>query len=264
MSIRRIISRIGAEPRPIRFLASRVLWRLGISRFFVARRNGYRVRFHPSAVSAAVWADPAHLNPEEEFVAARLRAGETYVDVGANVGLLTMRAASVVGPRGRVIAIEAHPRTHRFLEDNLRLSGLDGRVQAIHRAVGEAPGMLTFTDFMSDDQNHVSVDGAGMLVPVERLDDLVPAGPVALLKVDVEGFELQVFRGAPAVLERTRAVLFESWDHHAARFGNSAAAVVALLRSSGFTVHRLEGRELRPFGDDDGSPGCENLVALRD
>lgn len=262
MRLGAVWSRLRAEPHPWRLVCSRLLWRAGLSTRFVIERKGYRVRFHPSAVSAEAWIAPQQSVEEEEFVASRLRAGDTYVDVGANVGLLALRAASVVGRTGRVIAIEAHPRTAGFLADNVALNGF-AQVQVVHRAVGESDGTLTFTDFVSDDQNHVQVDGAGVAVRVQRLDELVPAGPIALLKVDVEGFELAVFRGAEGVLDRTQAVLFESWDRHATRYGHTAAEVVALLRARGFRVHRLVRGALEPVIGPGGSPSCENLVALR-
>ena len=259
---RHLWTRLRAEPRPLRFLVSRLLWRSGLSRRLVVQRNGYRIRFHPSAVSAAAWADPRFTSEEESFIASRLRAGDCYVDVGANVGLLALRAASVVGPSGRVIAIEAHPRTFRFLQENAMLNAFSS-LQPIHRAVGEAEGTVSFSDFLSDDQNHVLLDGDGVRVALRRLDELVPDVPIALLKVDVEGFELPVFRGAPAVLARTRTILFESWDRHAARYGYSLAELVTLLRASGFTLHRLVSGELEEIVGTVSSPGCENLVAIR-
>lgn len=262
MKVGALWSRLRSTPHPWRLLLSRALWRSGLSRRLVVARTGYRVRFHPSAASAEAWIAPHQVVEEEEFVASQLRAGDTFVDVGANVGLLSLRAASVVGPTGRVIAIEAHPRTAGFLADNVRLNGF-AHVQVVHRAVGESAGTLRFTDFVSDDQNHVRLDGSGVAVPVQPLDELVPAGPIALLKVDVEGFELAVFRGAEGVLGRTRAVLFESWDRHAARYGHTGAEVVAHLRARGFTVHRLVRGRLEPVTGPGGSPSCENLVALR-
>ena len=242
---------------------SRLLWRSGFSHLFVVRRNGYRVRFHPSAVSAGTWTEPDSLSQEEAFVASRLRPGDCYVDVGSNVGMLVLRAATVVGATGRVIAIEAHPRTYRFLVDNVTLNGFSW-VRAIHSAVGKDQGTLTFSDELSDDQNHVVLEGAGVEVPVARLDDLVPDGPIALLKVDVEGFELPVLLGAPRVLERTRCILLESWDEHAARYGFTVTNVGALLRDSGFTIFRFSGDGLQRVVGAVSSSRCENLVGIRE
>ena len=263
MNPREVFTRLRQESRPYRFVMSRLLWRSGFSHHFVVRRNGYRVRFHPSAVSAGTWTEPDTTSQEEAFVASRLRQGDCYVDVGSNIGLLALRAATVVGPAGRVIAIEAHPRTYRFLVDNVALNAFSW-VQPMHCAVGKETGTLMFSDELSDDQNHVVVEGTGVEVPVERLDDLVPDGPIALLKVDVEGFELPVLLGAPRVLARTRCILLESWDEHAARYGFTVANVAALLRDSGFTIFRFAGDGLQPVVGAVSSSRCENLVAIRE
>jgi FkbM family methyltransferase len=252
------------ESKPLRFIVSRALLRSRLSRAFVVQRAGYRVRFHPSAVSAQAWLEPSSTSAEESFVAQTLRPGDFYVDVGANVGLLALRAATIVGPKGQVIAIEAHPRTFGYLADNIRLNGFEV-VRPIHSAVGEERGTLHFTDVRSDDQNHVvPAGGAGFEVSVRPLDELVPPGSIALLKVDVEGFELPVFRGATNVLGRSRVILFESWDRHAARYGYRVPEVLSLLRSAGFRIYRLHQKGLSPIEDGHTSPVCENLVAQRD
>jgi FkbM family methyltransferase len=262
----RIRSRVTNEPRPVRFLASRLLWRAGLSRLFTSERNGYRVRFFPSAVSAFAWANPGVETAEETFVARTLRPGDTYVDVGANVGLLALRAAATVGPTGRVIAVEAHPRTARFLRENVRLNGF-ANVRVIAAAVGEAAGEVAFQDRYSDDQNAVDTSGSGQLVvSMQPLDTLLPeaeVGRVALLKVDVEGFELWALRGGRDVLRRTDRVLIESWTEHAARFGYQVTEVFELLTSAGFTLHRFAGGELRPVPPDWEPRSCENVVGLR-
>src|SRR5262249_18542532 len=158
----------------------------------------YRLRFFPTALSCAMWTDPGARRADEAFFRRVLRPGDTVVDVGANVGTLTLTAAALVGPEGRVWAIEPHPRPLRYLCANVALNGF-ANVRTVHAAAGESDGLLRLTDSRLDDQNRVSADGPGVSVPVRRLDDVVPEGPVRLLKIDVEGFELFVLRGARRV-----------------------------------------------------------------
>lgn len=255
--IGRLLRRIAEEERPLRFLLSRALWRSGLSHRFTVTRgvlpDTYRVRFFPSAVSGMAWAYPDRVNEEEAFVARTLRPGETYVDVGANVGLLALRAATVVGPTGRVVAIEAHPRTAGFLAENVRLNGF-AQVEVERVAVGDAEGELTFTDRHSDDQNSVDPGGTGgVRVPVRRLDDLLPperAPHVRLLKIDVEGYELAALRGAEALLCRVDAILFESSPELCARYGYQCRDVHDLLRAAGFRLRPLHGTEFLPDGHE--------------
>lgn len=266
-ALSRFRERIASEPRPLRFLVSRALWRAGVSHRLVVQRRGYRVRFFPSAVSAMAWVYPTTENSEERFVARVLRPGDTYVDVGANVGLLALRGAAEVGPAGRVIAVEAHPRTASFLRANVALNDFR-HVQVIASAVGDRAGTVSFQDRYSDDQNAVDPSARGTLtVPLDTLDALVlpqVAGRVALLKVDVEGFELWALRGGAGLLARTDRVLIESWDEHARRFGYDVGEVFALLRDAGFTLHRLIGDDLLPLPAGWRPTSCENVVGLRE
>jgi FkbM family methyltransferase len=255
-----ILQRVKAEPAPIRLVASRLLWRSRLSGRFVIQRAGYRIRFHPSAVSAEAWRRPRFVSAEEQFVSNVLQPGNTYIDVGANVGLIALRAASIVGPSGRVVAIEAHPRTVEFFADNVRLNGFS-QVSVVHAAVGEEAGVLHLSSERSDDQNHVTE--SGIEVPMRPLDDLTPPGPIALLKVDVEGFELPVFRGAADTLSRTRTILFESWDQHVARYGYDVRDTLSLLEAAGFSLSRLGDDGEKRIDVEHLSPRCENLVARR-
>jgi len=266
--LRHVLRRIAEEDRPLRFLASRVLWRSGLShRFSVERRGGpgaYRIRFFPSAVSSLAWVYPGRLSDEEAFVARTLRPGDCYVDVGANVGLLALRAAAIVGTGGRVVAVEAHPRTSAFLAANVRLNGFQ-HVEVERVAVGDVPGEIAFTDHRSDDQNSVAPDGAGPVrVPVTTLDALLPVSRLShvhLLKMDVEGYELAALRGATQLLRRVERVLFESSPALCNRFGYRSRDVLDLVRAAGFRLRPLDEPSYLP--DDYEPTGFVDLVAER-
>jgi len=249
------------EKRPLRFLASRLLWRTGLCRFFVIRRPDFRLRFAPSGLSAKYWMDPEARDDDHAFLRAHLRPGDTYVDVGANIGALAMHASALVGDTGRVVAVEAHPRTAGFLRANVELNRRSN-VTVLNFAVGERNGTLRFTDVKSDEKNGV-VESGGMEVQVRTLDDLLGGtpGPIRLLKLDVEGYELNVLRGGGAVLARTECVFFEV-SRRCELYGYGAEDVVAALDAAGFTVLWPDGSAIeRPFA---ASPRAENLVAVRD
>jgi FkbM family methyltransferase len=132
------------------------------------------------------------------FVARRISPGDVVLDIGANIGYMSLLAASAVGPRGRVVAIEASAATYRKLKANLNRN--DARqVQAIHGAVADQLGTLTL--FHAPDTN------TGMTSLVRDFGEggeAVQAGPLQhwvapddlrrarLIKIDVEGAEAQV------------------------------------------------------------------------
>lgn len=249
------------EKRPFRFLASRALWRSGLCRFFTIRRGDFRLRFAPSGLSARYWVDPHAREEDHVFLRAWLRPGDTCVDVGANIGALALHAAALVGDAGRVTAIEAHPRTFGFLRDNVALNRRRN-VTLLNFAVGDRHGTLRFSDVKSDEKNGV-VEAGGLELQVRTLDELLAGspGPIRLLKLDVEGFELNVLRGAGAVLARTECVLFEV-SRRSALYGYASEDVVAALDAAGFTVVDEGGEPVpRPF---EAGPRAENLAAVRD
>ncbi|PWB83569.1 MAG: FkbM family methyltransferase [Methylocystaceae bacterium] len=249
--------------RPLRFLAGRVLVKSGLCTLLTIPQNGYRLRFYPSNLSEQLWVDRTWREPELRLIRAYLRNGDHVIDVGANVGDTALTAALQVGAEGCVWAIEAHPRTYSFLKGNLALNGAKN-IMALNAAAASEPGSLSFSDDRRDDMNRVG--GTGIDVEARRLDDLVPHhGPIDLLKIDVEGYELQVLGGAPDILLRTRCVLFEVAESHFQQYGYNLATVLELLATRGFTLLRPIGQTLAVrIGADFATDRVENLVAVRD
>jgi FkbM family methyltransferase len=223
-----------------------------------------RIRLYPSSITENYWIDAGrylYRADDHEFFERFVRPGDTVVDVGANIGALTIQASSLIGPMGHVISIEAHPTTYKFLLGNLRLNHC-GNVTSLNVAVGRESGTISFSNLRQDDMN--SVAQSGIQVRMEPLDSLIPGMHVSLLKIDVEGYERFVLEGAMATLKRTAAVYFESWNHHFAAYGYRTADVIRLLNDAGFQVFRQDGTTWRPVDPGYGSERCENLLALRD
>ncbi len=267
-NVRAIYETLRRQRHPARFLAGLALLRSGACRLFVMRRAGVRLRFYPSSVSMLSWVDPDARAEDHAFLRDVLRPGDVVVDVGANVGTLALAAARLVGPAGRVHAVEAHPRIFSYLQGNARLNGFDN-VALYNVALGEGDGVVRFSDSARDDSANSVVAGAGPApfeVAVRRLDDVAPRDvAIGLLKLDVEGYEKFVLEGGADVLARTRCVYIEAYDEHAAKFGYAVADLWRLLAGAGFRVFRPEpGRRLRPVDPAGGSPRCDNFVALRD
>ncbi|MBM4213226.1 MAG: FkbM family methyltransferase [Gammaproteobacteria bacterium] len=235
----RIVDRLLAEEKPIRFLLSRILAETGlsVSLGLQIKRPGWKLHFFNTSLSMTLWLDKATRLEDIEVIQGLLPSSGTYVDIGANIGDLTLAGATAVGRAGRVLAFEAHPRTFALLLKNLRLNGF-GNVFPVNAACGEAFGWTRFTDRRSDDMNRVDTDG--MVVPVIPAATLIPEGTVDLLKIDVEGFELFVLKGLQPTLSRTDHVLIEVGDRLFAQYGYSFGDVYDLLASEGFLLIRRE------------------------
>ena len=251
------------RPDRFRFIVGRLLQKSGLSRFLMIDYGDFRLRFFPTNASTLYWVDRSFIEHDASVIKRFARPGETVVDVGANVGALSLVASTAVGPSGRVVAVEPHPRTFGYLQQNIRLNQREN-VTALNYAVGATPGTLSFSDLDADDRNAV-IEHGGLQVPVETLDALLDGwpGPIALLKVDVEGFERSVFQGARRVLERTECVYFEADERNYARYGYGTGDIIALLTQHGFHTVRpsLGGKER--LDADYVATGLENLIAVR-
>ena len=253
------------HPRPLRFVAGRMLSRSGWCRYFLIRQPGYRLRFSPSNLAEQLWVDSSQRQHALAFFPRYLRAGDIVADVGANIGDVAIVCARTVGPRGTVHAFEPHPRVFGWLGQNVELNRLEN-VQLTNAALGERDGALDVSNDRRDDMNRLLPAGGGISVPVRRLDDLLEgAERIDLLKIDVEGFELFVLRGAPRVLERSCAVYIEVGVEHFRQFGYCCAEVFGLLTAQGFALYRFRGdTEVEPVNGNYVPVGVENILAVRD
>jgi FkbM family methyltransferase len=254
------LAKLRCQPRPLRFLASRFLWHTGLGSFLTIPRSTYRLRFYPTAYSATLWLNPAEHLGDEVVLRSLLHEGDSVIDVGANIGTLTLAASKIVGPTGKVYSIEAHPRTHKYLLGNLEFNKISN-VQAFNVACGREHGTARVSSNVSDDQNSVSPEGVS--VPVRKLDDLLTGTEtqeIALLKIDVEGYEKFVLEGSLRLLWRVKFIYFESYERHAAAFGYELRDIIDVLEQFRFGIYRLNGDRV---SRDDSSAVCENLLASR-
>jgi hypothetical protein len=150
------------------------------------------------------------------------------------------------------------------MRGNLELNGCSN-VAARNAALGAAAGAVRMTDDRRDDMNHLTSDG-GIAVQCSTLDAEIPADlHPALIKVDVEGTELQVLQGGAATLRRTACVNCEMWASHFQRHGYTMGTLIGLLRDAGFATFIIDGaRSLRPVDGSFAEPGGHELVAIRD
>jgi FkbM family methyltransferase len=151
------------------------------------------------------------------WLRARLSAGDVVVDVGANIGYYTTLAARAVGPSGAVIAVECLPSIAAVLRQNIALNQLHN-VEVNVLAVGADRGETQVYSGGADNMGASSTNGEGSVaatVPVRTLDEILAdrrSDRISFIKIDVEGDELKVLRGARRTLQTLRpgaAVLVE-------------------------------------------------------
>lgn len=261
--LRSLAAKIRRERKPGRFLFAKFLVKTGICRFLKIQRDGYRLCFHPSALSSTLWIGVHDRRKDERALESILKSGDTFVDIGANIGSLTLKAASLVGHEGSVTGIEAHPRTFSFLKHNVGINPF--RNITLHNcALGDKDGTLHFANQAADDQNCIVREGAENSIPVKvrTLDDL-ELGEIHLLKIDVEGYEKFVFQGAPQTLARTHAIYFECWDRHCKRYDYLPKEILSFLQNLGFKLFLTDGEKRFEIDERFECSECSNVLALR-
>jgi FkbM family methyltransferase len=148
-------------------------------------------------------------------------AGATVVEIGANIGSHSVALAKAVGPTGRLIAIEPQRIIHQHLSATISLNALTN-VECHWTGCGAESGELVVPpmDYFAEyPQNFGSVSlvagGEGERVPVVRLDDLMAGRRTSLIKIDVEGMEAEVLRGAAGVIAVSRPIIYTENDRPA-------------------------------------------------
>jgi FkbM family methyltransferase len=172
------------------------------------------------------------------------RLGMTVFDVGANLGVYSLLAAKRVGKEGRVHAFEPTPRTVQKLRANATLNRFSNIISN-QLALSDASGEQSFYLSAEDDQNSLAaVSDTFIRVPTIALDDYIEKNRVLrvdLLKIDVEGAEMNVFKGAQRLLSRPDApmILLEVNPSALERMGASREDVAALLQQNGYRLRTL-------------------------
>jgi FkbM family methyltransferase len=181
--------------------------------------NKFMRRLGPEHVAATYFGARMHCNPRDliqrmvlyfgvwepdvsRVIQQNLQGGDVFVDIGANIGYDTLLASTRVGTAGRVVAIEASPRTFALLQRNLALNPAATNVRAVNVAVSDRPGRL---DLYEQDEGNIGAAttlasrGGSLMASVDALplDEILTAEEVQklrLVKMDVEGAEPPILR----------------------------------------------------------------------
>lgn len=182
-----------------------------------------------------------------------LQPGDRFIDIGANIGMLTLHAAALVTSAGRVDSFEPNPRCCQRIQEALKANDID-HVQ-VHQAgladqrdtltlsvITDHTGMGTLAAPREADQHLVS---DSFQVPVQVGDEVVLSHdqPVKLIKIDVEGFELRVLRGLRKTLQTWTPIVStevaEAWLNRA---GTSRQELIEFMRQLGYSPYCLSTR----------------------
>jgi FkbM family methyltransferase len=230
-----------------------IIWR----RLDLVARAKFGARFQgalPDTIHCALYFFGVWEPAITAYVSGLLRPGDTVIDIGANVGAHTLLASHLVGPTGKVYAIEASPSIYRRLCVNLEANGVRN-VVATNIAVSDKAERVSV--YLHEESNlgrttivaHVAAKletTTEAQVEARKLQEIVPREAIRrarLFKIDVEGAEWLVIRGMKELLPELAPdaeILVEVNPAALGHFGASVAGFVTLLRDAGFAAYRME------------------------
>lgn len=253
-------------------LADFVRWQVG-SRLvpgavLVPLVDGARLAIEPGmrGATGAVYSG-LHEFEDMAFVLHCLRPGDLFVDVGANVGSYAILAAAGAG--ADVLALEPGEVAFERLHTNVMVNDVAGRVRTIRAAVGDRVGRVRIT-CDADTMNQVA-EAPGLAqrptdeVPLVTLDSVLDGQKPTVIKIDVEGYEGFVLRGAEKTLGDSSLLALVVEVNDACRaFGDTEDAFVRNMLGHGFRPFAYEpwARELSPLSGT--NPDSNNTIFLRD
>ena len=181
---------------------------------------------------------------EKRFLRSVVRDDSIVADVGANQGLYTLWLARVA-TSGHVYAFEPDPDLFQCLEQNVRNNQLTN-ISTIRAAAGNCSGTLAFTtNGLNRGDNRIDAkvlpDKSTQQVQAVTLDEILSHQRLDVLKVDVQGFEIEVLLGAQKTLQANPAVtiVFEFWPYGLRQAGHQPIELWDLLQEAGFSIAAL-------------------------
>ncbi len=217
-----------------------------------------------------------------DLLSALLGKGDRVVEVGANVGYYTIEMARLVGPEGSILALEANPTLTALIEASADFNGFRN-VEVRQCAASDVEGRLEFiVSRRNSGGGHLGfgygdpgADKTAIEVDSVRLDSITE-GPTRLLRLDAEGSEILILRGAERLLQQPDIIICMEWDVYQMGSRGDVPALTAWLGGQGFKAWRIEPRGKTaapvprdlwltplPFAELATAPTCDILLSRR-
>lgn len=203
------------------------------------------------AISQDGWYEPDTVR----ILSTLLAPGMTFLDIGAAFGQYTLLAAGAVGNTGKVHAFEPDPVSFDWLSRNVRRNRLSN-VTAAQIALGDTAGALNLyigapdnlgTTSLRRPYNYSGRTARVDVVPLDSYLERVGLDRVDVIKIDVEGAESLVFRGAGKLLSARPAIVIEFEESNQVRFGSSCAGLARMLIEKGYKLESILEGERMPY-----------------
>ncbi|KPK96609.1 MAG: hypothetical protein AMJ95_13285 [Omnitrophica WOR_2 bacterium SM23_72] len=189
-----------------------------------------------------------------EVLQKSLQAGHVFFDVGSNIGFMSLFASRLIGKSGSVYSFEPEPETFAILKENVRLNKLNN-IYLFDMALGSEKKEVFIYRDLKTDRGKASLirpeqgDVRPSRVPLRTLDDFIAQNRISridMIKIDVEGWEMEVLRGAKKILGHPQApmVCIEYSHRHPVYSAEPLDIYRYILSLNGYRIYKLqEGKE---------------------
>lgn len=260
------LNNIRNHNKPLKFIIAKILIRTKLCKLFTITQDHYVLKFHPTSLAREKWVDANYKHAaEDNFFLDYVKKNNTVIDVGANIGTVTLLLANIVGKNGNVYSIEPHPTTHRYLVENIKLNKFEN-VTTFNIALGEKSMQVNFSNFKSDDQNKILNLGSKLSIKMSKLDDLpIKESMIDLLKIDTIGYEKFVLLGANSLLKKCQVVQFPiggAYHKFSEYYGYDFKEILDLLRKNNFRLYSYDQKKTLSEIVDYDIPPKGDLLAI--
>ncbi len=214
------------------FYLSRFLRHTRICLFLNIKCGNIILKFFPTSLSTTLWLFPEYSQIDIKNIRDNLNVNGTFVDVGANIGQLSLEAWKRVGLKGNVIAIEANKKIFNYMCKNSIIN--NANIHPLNLIVGAESGYAGIQNKKADNMNQVIETGN---VEMKTLDEICcDLQKIDLLKIDVEGYELEVLKGGTHTIQKTNKILLEILESLSDNFNCYSHDIYKFLNKRGFKL----------------------------
>jgi len=212
-------------------------------------RPDIKLRAHPESIEAFTWFcwRSPEMVAELDFFISRIQGEKSFADIGANHGIFSLVFLNL-NPDGKVLSVDPSPLAHEIRIKNRDLNGMNSSMICRQVACGAEEGVVN----MHFNWHHLEVSGKGdenldsVPIQVKSLDALCVESAICpnIVKIDVEGFELQVLQGAETTLRSTKLLLLEIHPELLDKLNIPQSKIFEWLDQRDWQVHTLHGQRL--------------------
>lgn len=217
----------------LRRIYAKLLMRSTVGDFFTFNTGKFRLYFFPTQLTYNIYVDKAYRVKDDFVIKKHLKKGGVAIDVGANIGSLTLLMSKIVDSNGTVLSFEPSKTFFSYLVKNININKLKN-VSVHNIALGAEKGELYLNEENEDDTTFFveqkKTSNKSFSTEIDTLDNFTRNFlKIDFLKIDVEGFELDVLLGAGETLKKTDVLYVEFSPNNLSKYKTNPQRIIEII-----------------------------------